>query len=129
MEYRLSRDNITWTDWQPFQPLEATFRYADFRVVLVTQDTTKAPEVNQLMIRMDVPDKDIARTVTVPVGGITASYGYTFYEVPVVTPTAEGISSRATWSAKTKSDVRLQVFSTATGADAGGIVDLRVKGY
>jgi len=129
LEYRLSRDNMTWTDWQPFQPLEATFRYADFRVVLVTQDTTKTPEVNQLMIRMDVPDKDIARTVTVPVGGVTASYGYTFYEVPVVTPTAEGISSRATWSAKTKSDVRLQVFSTTTGADTGGIVDLRVKGY
>ena len=127
LEYRLSRDASVWTDWQPFSPLEATFRYAEFRVILTTLDTAQTPEVNQLAISVDVPDKDIARSVVVPAGGVTVDYGHTYYEVPVVTPTAEG-SGRAVWSNKTKSNVRLQVFNTA-GADIGGRVDLRVKGY
>lgn len=128
LEYRLSRDNVTWTDWQPFQPLEATFRYADFRVNLATQNTAMTPEVNQLLIRIDVPDTDIAKTVTVPIGGIAVSYGHTFYELPVVTPTAEGNTGRAVWSSKTKTNVFLQVINS-TGTDIGGTVDLRVKGY
>ncbi len=129
LEYRTSRDGTTWTDWQPFSPVEVTFRYADFRVILATADASATPEVNQLPIRIDVPDKDIAKTVTVPAGGATVQYGYTFYDLPVVTPTAEGATTRAAWSNKTKSSVFLQVLNTSTGADVGGAVDLRVKGY
>lgn len=129
LEYRTSRDEITWTDWQQFSPLEATFRYADFRVLLATADVTKTPEVNQLLIRVDVPDKDIAKSVVVPVGGITVHYGHTFYEFPIVTPTAEGTVGRAVWYNKTKSTVDLMVVNNVTGADIGGNTDLRVKGY
>ena len=129
LEYRTSRDGTSWTDWQPFSPVEVTFRYVDFRVVLATADASATPEVNQLLIRIDVPDKDIAKTVTIPAGGATVQYGYTFYDLPVVTPTAEGATTRAAWSNKTKSSVFLQVLNTSTGADVGGKVDLRVKGY
>jgi hypothetical protein len=74
-----------------------------------------------------VPDTDIARSVLVPVGGMTVDYGHSFYELPVVTPTAEG-ANRVVWSSKTKTSVRLQVLNGA-GTDVGGTVDLRVKGY
>jgi hypothetical protein len=127
LQYRLSRDAVVWTDWQPFSPLEATFRYVEFKVLLTTADPAKTPEVNQLSIRVDVPDTDIARSVLVPVGGMTVDYGHSFYELPVVTPTAEG-ANRVVWSSKTKTSVRLQVLNGA-GTDVGGTVDLRVKGY
>lgn len=118
-----------WTDWQPFAPVEVTFRYLDFRVKMSTKNNLSSPEVNQLMIRVDVPDKDIAKSVTIPVGGATVQYGHTFFRTPVVSPTAEGTVARAIWSNKTTSSVFIKVVHADTGADIGGEVDLRVKGY
>ena len=97
-------------------------------VILATRDNTKTPEVNQFIIRIDVPDKDIAKAVTVPIGGTTVNYGHTYYTTPIVTPTASGIGNSCYFNDKTTSSVFLQVFNSSN-VDVGGSVDLRVKGY
>ena len=36
LQYRISRDGMNFTDWADFQPVLATFRYIDFKIVICT---------------------------------------------------------------------------------------------
>ena len=128
LEYRTSQDGSTFTEWQDFKAVQATFRYLEFRAILATTDTTKTPEVNHFTISVDVPDTDLSLTATVAAGGTTINYGQTFYMIPVVTPTAIGENLYAQVIAKTKSSVTIKVKDSSSN-DVGGMVDLRVKGY
>lgn len=128
LQTRLSQDGITWSDWTDFKPAQYTFRFAEFRIVLGTTDSTKTPEVNQLIIRIDVPDKDIVQTVTVPAGGGTFNYSYSFYTPPVVTPTAIGEGLYAQLISKTKTYYTLKI-KNQNNMDVGGQADVIIKGY
>ena len=88
----------------------------------------KTPEVNQFAISIDVPDYDFAKTVTVPVGGLTVSYGHPYYTLPILTPTAIGEGLHAELISKTTTNCVLKV-KNAANADVGGQCDLRGKGY
>lgn len=123
-----SLDNVRWTAWQDFRPAQYTFRYAGFRVLLGTTDPAKTPEVNQCLIKIDVPDKDLAQTVTVPAGGKTFSYGTSYYTVPVITPTAIGEGLHAQLIDKTKTGYTLKI-KDSSNIDVGGLADIRIKGY
>ncbi|MEN6411617.1 MAG: host specificity factor TipJ family phage tail protein [Veillonellales bacterium] len=128
LQYRTSQDGSTFTDWQDFKAVQASFRYLEFRAVLATTDTAKTPEVNHFTISVDVPDTDMSLTAAVAAGGTTIAYGRTFHTVPVVTPTAVGEDLYAQVIAKTTECVALKV-KNASGHDVGGTVDIRVKGY
>lgn len=128
LQYRTSLDSSTFTDWQDFKAVQATFRYLEFRALLATTDTTKTPEVNHLTISVDVPDTDLSLTATIAPGGTTIPYGQTFYTVPVVTPTAVGENLYAQVISKTTSSVTLKV-KDYLNKDTGGTVDLLIKGY
>lgn len=128
LQFRTSRDGNTFTDWQDFKAVQATFRYLEFRTVLATTDTAKTPEVNHFTISVDVPDTDLSLTAIVAAGGTTIKYGQKFYTIPVVTPTAIGENLFAQVISKTTSSVTLKV-KDSSSKDVGGIVDLRIKGY
>ena len=128
LQYRISRDGTSFTDWQDFQPIEATFRYVDFKVVMASSDTTKTPEVNILQEIIDVPDNDEYGTATIAVGGTTVSYGYTFYDYPASVPTAIGAGLRAELQSVGKSNFVVKVLNTA-GTDVGGQITWIAKGY
>lgn len=128
LQLRTSQDGTSWTDWQDFKPVQYTFRYADFRALLGTTDPAKTPEVNQTIIKIDVPDTDITKTVTVPVGGLTVLFGHTFYTVPVITPTAIGEGLHAELISKNQTNCVLKV-KNASNTDVGGQADVRIKGY
>jgi predicted phage tail protein len=128
LQYRTSQDGSTFTDWQDFKAVQATFRYLEFRAVLATTDTTQTPEVNHFTISVDVPDTDLCLTATIAAGGTTIEYGQTFYTVPVVTPTAVGENLYAQVISKTTSSVTLKV-KDSSSKDVGGTVDLLIRGY
>ncbi|MBP2658766.1 MAG: hypothetical protein H6Q69_1798, partial [Firmicutes bacterium] len=128
LQYRTSLDNSTFTDWQDFKAVQATFRYLEFRAVLATTDTTKTPEVNHFTISVDVPDTDLSLTATIAAGGTTIQYGQIFYTIPVVTPTAVGENLHAQVISKTTSSVTLKVKDYLSN-DIGGTVDLLIRGY
>jgi predicted phage tail protein len=128
LQYRTSLDASTFTDWQDFNVVQATFRYLEFRAVLATTDTTKTPEVNHFTISVDVPDTDLSLTATIAAGGTTIQYGQTFYTIPVVTPTAVGENLYAQVISKTTSSVTLKVKDNLSN-DIGGTVDLLIRGY
>lgn len=128
LQVRTSQDGTNYTDWVEFKPVQYTFRYAQFRVLLATTDPAKTPEVNQITINIDVPDTEIRKTVTVAAGGSTIAYGHNYYAQVVLTPTAIGEGLRAELISKTLSGCVLKV-KNASNTDVGGQVDLRGRGY
>jgi len=95
LQYRISRDGTTWTEWQDLAPVQATFRYAEFRAILSTLDPTITPEVGILKEFIDVPDVDKYGSATISEGGADILFGHTFYKTVVVTPVAIGAGQRA----------------------------------
>jgi hypothetical protein len=128
LQFRTSQDNIIWTEWTNFSPIQATFRYIDFMVLLATADTTTTPEVNQLTIRVDVPDYQSRKTATVAVGGTDISYGHTYYQQAFPLPTAIGQGLRAELISYTLTSAKVRVVNSA-GTDVGGQIILDYTGY
>ncbi len=128
LQIRTSQDGTNWTAWQDFKPAQYTFRYLDARVLLATEDPTNTPEVNHLALRIDVPDTDKAGTIVIPVGGATVDYGHHYYSVPVLTPMAIGDNRFPVILSKTNTGFTVKITDRA-GADVGGTLDWRVKGY
>jgi len=128
LQVRTSQDGTTWLDWEGFKPIQRTFRYIQFRILLETTDITKTPEVNQCIVSIDVPDTDIALTATISTGGTTVSYGHTYYTVPAVVPAAIGENLHAELISKTLSDCVIKI-KNASNTDVGGTADIRIKGY
>jgi len=129
LEYRLSNDNVVWTDYQPFISITATFRYCQFKVTLTTTDRSKTPEVNQFTINIDVPDTIKNGKTTVAVGGSTINYNYTYWSAPSVAPSATTLGDRATLSGTpsiTNFNVRIY---DPSGNDVGGEVVWISRGY
>ncbi len=131
LQYRISRDGTAWTDWQDFVPVQATFRYLDFRVLLATADPARTPEVNILDITVDVPDVDRYGTADVAIGGSDIPYGHKYRSNPTVLPTAVGLGLRAELSlpdAAPYDHFRVRVLN-ASGQDVGGKVTWLSRGF
>jgi hypothetical protein len=128
LQYRTSRDNVYWSEWQDFKTIQATFRYMDFKAVLGTADPTDTPEINVFKIMIDVPDTDKTGTVTVLPGGSTVYYGYTYWQNPSVIPTAIGAGLRTELISIDKSSFVVRVVNSA-GVDVGGTVTWLTRGY
>lgn len=125
---RTSQDNETWTSWQVFKPVQRTFRYIQFKVEMVTENTKNSPEVSKFVISIDVPDTDIALKQTIAKGGSTVSYGHTFYTVPAVVAAAVGEGYHAEIVSRGKESCVIKV-KDKSNTDTGGTCDIRIKGY
>lgn len=125
---RTSQDNETWTSWQVFKPVQRTFRYIQFKVEMVTENTKNSPEVSKFVISIDVPDTDIALKQTIAKGGSTVGYGHTFYTVPAVVAAAVGEGYHAEIVSRGKESCVIKV-KDKSNTDTGGTCDIRIKGY
>lgn len=125
---RASQDNETWTSWQVFKPVQRTFRYIQFKVEMVTENTKNSPEVSKFVISIDVPDTDIALKQTIAKGGSTVGYGHTFYTVPAVVAAAVGEGYHAEIVSRDKTSCVIKVKDKSNN-DTGGACDIRIKGY
>ena len=128
LQFRTSLDNKNWIGWSPFVPVQRQFRYVQFRVLLSTKDRGKTPEVNNLLVSIDVPDTDIALTANIAKGGTTVPFKHTFYTIPNVTASAIGDNLHAVVTAKTKTGCTVKVKNNAN-TDVGGTADIKIKGY
>ena len=128
LQFRTSLDGENWIDWVDFKPIQRRFRYAEFKVVMATQNTAKTPEVNHLTISVDVPDTDIAITHAIAQGGTTVPYGHEFYEVPNVTASAIGDMLHAVVVSRNRTECVIKVMDH-NNMDVGGTADVKIKGY
>jgi predicted phage tail protein len=128
LQYRTSRDNIIWTGWANFVPIEATFRYIDFRVLLATNDPAQTPEVNQFTLRVDVPDFRGRKIAAIPAGGTDVSYDHTYYQQVFPLPTSVGLGLKAELISYNLTSAKVRVVN-ASGTDVGGQVILDYTGF
>lgn len=128
LKVRTSQDNVTWTNWTVFKPVQRTFRYIQFKVEMVTENTKNSPEVSKFVISIDVPDTDIALKQTIAKGGSTVGYGHTFYTVPAVVAAAVGEGYHAEIVSRGKESCVIKV-KDKSNTDTGGTCDIRIKGY
>ncbi len=128
LQVRMSQDNSTWTDWEVFKPVQRTFRYIQFQVILTTEDTAKNVEVNQMKISIDVPDTDIQNIVSISQGGTTVSYGHTFYTNPSVVATALGEGLHTELVSVGVSSCVVKIKNTSN-TDIGGTANIHIRGY
>ena len=128
LRFRSSLDGVNWIEWMDFRRVQRRFRYLEFKVLLATEDTSRTPEVNHLLISIDVPDTDIALTCNIVPGGTTVPYGHTFYMVPNVTASAIGAFVHASVVSRNKTECVVKVLD-AENNDVGGTADIKIKGY
>lgn len=128
LRFRTSLDGINWIDWMDFKPLQRRFRYIEFKVLLATEDTTKTPEVNHLLINIDVPDTDIAISASISSSGTTVPYGHEFIMIPNVTATAIGEFVHAVVVSKSRTDCVIKIMDNNNVATSG-TADIKIKGY
>jgi len=57
IEIATSNDNVTYTDFRNFIIGSYTFRYAKFRVVLISRDLASTPVVNEVTVSIDMEDR------------------------------------------------------------------------
>ena len=57
IEIATSDDNVTYTDFRNFIIGSYTFRYAKFRVVLISRDLASTPVVSQVTVTIDMEDR------------------------------------------------------------------------
>jgi len=134
--FRHSRDGINFEDWKVFVPTTITTRYLDFRADLSSGDPAHYPiEVGTFTETADVDDVEKIGSASIAVGGTTVNYGYTFMggsgpgNTPVFAPTAIGSGLRAEVVSVGLSSAVVKVVNATSGADIGGTVTYRVKGY
>ena len=128
LKVRTSQDNVTWTNWTVFKPVQRTFRYIQFKVDMSTENTARSPEVSKFVISIDVPDTDIALKQTIAKGGSTVGYGHTFYTVPAVVAAAVGEGYHAEIVSRGKESCVIKV-KDKSNTDTGGTCGIRIKGY
>lgn len=136
LQYRLSTDGSTFTDWADFVPVEATFQFIDLRAVLTSSDATKTPEVSLLTLNVDVPDHDEYGTADIAMGGEAVGYnGWQYSMSAVFLPTAVGTNPatgnplRADLVSVGLGSATVKVRDAVTGADVGGQIVWQSRGY
>lgn len=92
LEYNLSRDGENWTGWQRFTPAQQIFRYAKFRIIVRCDENMFTPEIVELSVIIDMPDRyesgeDIK--ITDANQGKYVKYRYAFRNNPSVNVTVQ----------------------------------------
>ena len=134
--FRHSRDGIKFEDWKVFAPVTLTTQYIDFKAVLESADQINFPiEVGTFVESADVDDIEKTGSAIIAAGGTTVSFGYTFLggtgpnDTPIFTPTAIGAGLRTEVISVGLSTAVAKVVNALNGADVGGTITYRVKGY
>lgn len=124
-----------WTDWRPFIMGDATGRIFEFRVKLISYKTSVSPQVLNVVIRADMPDRiEAYQNLTA-----TNTTGYVLtYSVPFAGPDSspniqvsiDGASSGDYWtiSSKTLGGFTIK-FYDKTDTQVARNFDVAVKGY
>jgi predicted phage tail protein len=133
--FRHSRDGVNFEEWKIFAPTTITTQYIDFYVALASADETNFPiEVGTFRVSADVDDVEKTGSAIIPTGGTTVNYGHTFLggsgpnNTPIFTPVAIGAGLRAEVISAGLASAVVKVVN-ASGADVGGTITYRVKGY
>jgi hypothetical protein len=123
LQIRTTNDDPTgspvWSAWRDFVVGEATFRAAQFRLLMTSLANKVTPLVTGLSVTIDMPDRiERGESLTVPVSGTTITYAPAFKATPSVVITLQdaAVDDRIEFISNTASGFTFKVFNaTAAG--------------
>lgn len=120
----------TWSAWQPFVTGDWTARAFEFRLLASRVDSTHNVAVAALSVTVDMPDRIASdNDITCPSGGMSVSFPFTFYAVPALGITAQGMATGDYYSvSKTEADFDIQFFN-ASNAGVARTFDYIARSY
>lgn len=132
LEVRTTEDDTTsdptWSDWKPFVVGDYKARGFQFRIALKGTLPATTPIVEAVYVSIDMPDRVIGFSDTVPAGGKTIAFSPAFYELQGV---GISVSDGAEGDVITKSETEsgLTIAFTNGGAGVERNISGIAKGY
>ncbi len=103
-----------WGDWQPFIVGDFTAWALQFRLRLTSTEFGVAPVVQELSVTVDMPDRILPFSATIPVGGAVIPFSPAFLAVPVVATNSEDLETGDyAVSSRAADGLTIQFFDTA----------------
>lgn len=134
LDMSTSIDGETWTEWQTFTASQHTFRYVKFRLYMQTDSLTLTPEVTNLSILIDMPDRyesaeDIQ--ITDASAGKEIEFEQAFKNVPSVNITVQdgAVDDRIEFADKSNSGFTIKVFNATLNTYVARSFDYIAAGY
>jgi hypothetical protein len=129
--YNSAIEDANWGDWMDLTDETYEFRYAQFRLIVTTDNPLITPFIRSAKITVDMEDRVLhGNDIACPAGGMTVSYGVPFMAVPAVAIDGQGMNtgdySRVT--AKSTGGFTVQFFNSA-GTGVARTYDWIAKGY
>ncbi len=134
LQVRTTNDNPAgspaWSAWQPFVTGDWTARAFEFRLLASRVEQTHNVAVAALSVTVDMPDRLYSdNDIACPSGGMSVSFPATFYAVPAVGITAQGMATGDYYTiSKTDADFDIQFFN-AGGSGVARTFDYIARGY
>jgi len=131
LSFRISLDNITWSDWQNFIVGEYQFQYIQIRVDVSTNDLDYLFTIERMNTTIDVPDIfDSGEDVAIDSAGANITFNKTFTIVPAMAIGIQGGEEGDTFtiSNKTVTGFTVRVFNS-DGVPQNATIDWVVRGY
>lgn len=134
LDMATSLDGTNWSEWKVFTAAQHTFRYVKFRLYMQTDSLTLTPEVSNLTMVIDMPDRyesgeDLE--ITVPSSGRDVEYTTPFRAVPSVNVTIQNgaVDDRIEFSNKTNEGFTIKVFNATLNTYVARSFDYIAAGY
>lgn len=119
LQVRTTDDNPAgspvWSDWQPFVTGDWTARAFQFRLLASRVEQTHNVAIAALQVVVDMPDRIASgNDIACPAAGMTVPFPFTFYMLPAVGITAQGMATGDYYSiSKTEADFDIRFFNAA----------------
>lgn len=134
LEMNISEDGVNWSGWKTFRASQHTFRYAKFRVYFETESLTATPEIANLSILIDMPDRyesgeDVR--ITNASKGAEVEYTTAFRNIPSVNITVQNgaVDDKIEFIEKTNSGFTIKVFNATLNTYVQRSFDYIAAGY
>ena len=134
LDMATSLDGTTWTNWETFTASQHTFRYVKFRLYMQTDSLTMTPEVSNLSMIIDMPDRyESAEDVEIidANAGKEIEFEQSFKNIPSVNITVQdgAVDDRIEFVDKSNSGFTIKVFNATLNAYVARSFDYIAAGY
>ncbi|MGJ3493586.1 host specificity protein J [Piscirickettsia salmonis] len=130
VQFSISSDNLTWSEFAPLSASFSHFHYARFKVILKRFDPQYTPELRQLICTFDVPEM-IYNVDNFPVASIGSTYIFPEamqQKVIVIATIQSGAAGDQVQVYKDLSQATIHIFDK-NGSAKSGEVDLYIGGH
>lgn len=120
LQYRISQDDVEWTEWMDFIAGNKVFRSIEFRLLMFSNLPNINVRISTLEATVDMPDRiESQEDVLCPVEGVTITYSSPFINDPSVNITVQDGAT----------DDRLEFVSRDSGSFTVKVFNATIAGY